>query len=376
MANFTLKNTGSNLDMKIADKGNAQLVTRDQSLFTRNTGTYFFTNFPEDINSVTGSGAPFGENGYCVFRKQVPSGEAYVFYSHTNKSGKAFTYGIQVYNPTGATITVKKLKYGSCTGWTGAETAAKNYLDDTTVQTQNIASGGNWWIKEHNVPASTSSPFCGHLLFNTTGSAIITAYMYTNKNNLTGTETIFPYTTFPPYYNPDDLKKISGTATGYRLSKTFNLTIDASSVVSATNLGRNNFWFVTSERAYTDSGMLSQIPPFTLQDNTTASPTAQPPRNESSNYGAEYNFTIRVQNKTSSAKTVYGFIGSYTARVALKSSNSAAKTLETNKAWRFIEESIPANTTKEFNYTYMLGSYGCAAAQHGFSINSNFDKPF
>ncbi len=366
MANFTLKNATSNLNWLVKNKAEAQSLTRDTATYSRNSTPFISVNYPEEIKVLTGNTAATAESGRCVFQKKVPAGDTNVFYSHSNYTG-SFKFGIQIYNTGANPITVKKLKYGNVLGWNSYD-AAKTFLDDSAITQQTISGYGNWWIKEHDIPSSSFLPFCGHLLFNSTGEVIVTIYIFQKKTNISGNESIFVYPT-----NGWNKDKYSGAGIGDVLSKTVNLTIDSSSVSGMSNLGKNNYWFMTGEPNNPDAG--ADITPLTLQDGSVARYNAASPRNNLGNWGTRYVYTINIQNKTSAAKTLYGFVSSYNARVAIKSANTVGKNLETNTTWRFMEETIPAGSSKTLNYTYMLASYGCGAVSHMFSLKPDGSSP-
>lgn len=364
MSNITIRNMGTTFDCAMWEKMASQGVSAVVQNYTKNNRPFISLNYPETLGKD--ENAPAAENkksgvGKCVYRKQVSAGDSCIFFSHRNWIADR-KYGIQIFNPNSGSVTVKKLKYGYCAGW-DASPAAVQFLNDTSVTSKTLASGGVWWISEESIPVDT--PFSGHLLINTSGPVIVTVYLYKSKSNISGNETIYPYSSD----NGLDMQVYTGDGIGYDFAKTIELTIDAVSVASNTNLSKKNYYFTTG------NGNSNELTPLTLEDGTVARVGAASPRENLGNWGCTYNYTVKVVNKTSVAKTVYGFVSSYGGRVAFKSSNTAGKTLETRKSWLFLQEVIPANSTKTFDYTFMLASHGTAACHHVFSLNSIADAP-
>lgn len=364
MANITIRNTSTALTWNLAQKMTNQGVTRTTQSYTRNSRPIIYCNYPETLGAD--DTAPCAENNKIVFQKQVTAGETNIFFSHRNHVSGRY-YGIQIYNPNTGSVTVKKLKYGYAAGW-DASTAAKNYLADTTEESKTILSNQVWWVKQISIPTdpTNNGVFAGHLLISATQSVIVTVYLYKSLSNIDGYETIYAYPS--TIYNN---AVYSGSGTGYILSKSISLSIDASST-AATNLAKKNYHFVTGEPAHVNT---SEITSLTLQNGSIAKVNASSPLNNLGNWGTQYKFTVTISNNTSASKTVYGFLGAPSARVALQSTNTAGQSLESNKTWQFLQESIPANSSKTFDYTYMLGSHGASACNHVFSLSSTAETP-
>ena len=390
MATFNIKNPYSNTGFDlIADKASLQNLVKDQTFFGRNSGRpIVYSNYPEKINWLTGPNAPTAENDKCLCQREVAAGETYVFYSHNNRTGKPFKLGIQIHNPTenGKTAEVTKLKYGygnyPGTYW-DAQDAAIDYLNDDPDESQPIGIGGNLWICEHAVPANSGPnlPFCGHLLFDSTVPVIVTIYIYTNQNTVTGTATMVPYNT--DYINVaagDGMGVYSGYGDGYILDRQVPLTIEnpgsnADSFNSPKNINKNNYWFMTGEPSNPDACAVDELTPITIENGQIAKAGAAGTLSNVGNWGTQYNFSVTINNKLDTPKTVYGFMGSMANRVVIKSNSIAGKNLSTYQTWRFFEETIPAKTAKTFDYTYMVGSLGTSATGHMFSLSPTADAP-
>ena len=70
----------------------------------------------------------------------------------------------------------------------------------------------------------------------------MTVYLYKSKSNISGNETIYPYSSD----NGLDMQVYTGDGIGYDFAKTIELTIDAVSVASNTNLSKK---IIISRRA-------------------------------------------------------------------------------------------------------------------------------
>lgn len=354
MANPTIRD--SVISGTVGAKLNSSVPITSLSFRRRDERPYIYSNYPEAMG-VSGKGEAYAENGYYINKQQIDAGEAHIFFSHTNHTSNIYKFGIQAYNPTGnpITFTVKKSAYTA--GWDSAGTIRDFYLSNTNTS-QTINSGKYWWFcKDQTIKAN--NPFNGIYRIQTTGPVIITSYVYSNLSNIDGNEKAFPRNTTVA----TSLGPVTGIGKGYVLLPTINLSIGGTDY----DLSQKPFHYhIADERnpIYNSSTGIGDLTPIKCVTGETISTGL-------GNYTTEYSFTVKINNNTTAAKTVYGFTSATSGRPCIISGGSvSAKDLQ-DSSWRFFQESIPAKTTKEFQFSIANGSYGNGALVNAFSLNAN-----
>lgn len=328
----------------------------------RQSGIIMHTNYPEFISD--NSGYAFAEKGYCTNQKTYGPGYVQVFFSHHNKNRTPFWYGIHVFNPNSESVNVKILNWGFSTGFENTLSPVYQCFD-TTQQSKSIERNGNWWVLEQQIPAAPSggyTPFWGIVRLYVSKPVIITTYAFKDKSSLKGTEVPYPRS----LNYSDDIQVHSGYGDGYCLKKTIDLKVSS--------LQNKDSWYFTGEHGAwgRNSGELTPI--HLVGENLIATPESSDDNlNQLGNWTTQYDFTVNITNDTASPKTIYGFISGNSGN-----SNPVIKTDNYISGWsdlkettvRWFQETIPANTTYTYKYTYMQASYGCPSTQHAWSLSS------
>lgn len=336
----------------------------------RQSGMMMHTNYPEFLeNDSNGIGKAFAENGYCTNRQTYGPGKVQVFFSHHNKTGKNMWYGVHVFNGNTGVANVKILNWGFSTGFSNAATPVYQYFD-TTTQSQNIASNGSWWVLQQQIPANASgsyTPFWGVVTLEVSQPVIITTYAYKNISSLTGTE--IPYPRGTAYSS--DIAVLSGYGDGYHLKKTININV---SDLKDSNGDYKDYWYYTGEHGAWGRNNGELTPIHIVGTNLIATPeSTNDTLNQLGNWSTLYDFTVNITNNTNTAKTVYGFISGNSAQsypVIKTDSDIKAWLALTDKTKRWFQETIPANTTYTYKFSYMQASYGAPATMHAWSLSS------
>ena len=400
MASFTVRNTNNPTDgilnFWVGERMGIQGANRDLGGYSRTDLDNLYVNFPEKIHNIGNTGySPSAANKKCVFQKSLAAGSYYLYFSHTNHTNTAFKYGIHFENPNNRSSMAIKYKFGFESGW-DAEKAIIAFLGDTTADARSIPAGGTLMLRE--CECKKNLPFTGNLQFTLQDPMIIRTFIYTDISQVSTTHTPVPYTTdFAGYLSSNgtgekDMKVYTGYGSdGYKLSKTITATIEPITVNNSTNLGKKNLWLMTGEPSDLDPGFNQaklELTPLTLQNGQVAKIDATGTNAANlknlGNWATHYTLTLKVENKTASARTVYGFV-SGKSRVVLKSANIGSKVLESDainsngdtihRTWRFFQETVPANSIKYFDYTFIPASYGASATAHMFSLSAEGYAP-
>ncbi len=339
---------------------------------------WIYCNYPEALTNNV-----FGDTGYgnkCLNQVTVPAGTHRIFFSYQYNTAASdtattpFNFGIQVFNPNTSSITFTNIKRGYGTNlstdygsWPGV--AGKSFVDyfaSSQQSAQTIASNGSLWTVKKAVP-NYSGLISGSLMFSITSTAIITVYIYKTLSNINGTAT------------PVNKSGTTGQYSGYANGSTY---ISGEITLTASDMSSTGKYFLTN---YANVGSLTVNGTSTVSDLlpiTLANPsgtTVTPPANLG-NWGLIYEFPLKLVNNTSTAKTFNGYVKTDTnACPEYIVINNTSTTKYTDPAlqgstsgyynsWRWLTQSVPANSTVSGTYRYVLGTNSCASKRHVFTI--------
>lgn len=349
MANVTfLEPSGSNLlSNQISRTGLTNLTV------TRNSAPWINSNYPEAMG-LYGANMAFSDNGYYL-NQQTVKGDAEVFYSHTNRSGRTFKVRVHIYNCSASSVTVQRTNEGHSVGWTTSANAVKEYFQGGNVATYNLASGASAWLTDEiTVPAG--QPVSGMIHLNATNNIIVTVYAYFNASTIKGTEVAFPFNDISEVY--------TGLGTGYFL--TFNHKSLSAAKTKVSALASAPYAYAVNSGDAGEVNPNEMVPIHILGTDEIAAVGAT--HSNIGNWGAHNYHIIKFTNDTSSAATIYGYIGSNligNTQVINRGGVVKSATLngDTGKfQWRWCRVDLDAGEDIEFDFQQVLASYGASAS--------------
>lgn len=348
MASVTfLEPSGSNLlSTQISRTGLTNLNV------TRNSAPWINSNYPEAMG-LDGGNMAFADNGHFI-NQQTVKGDAEVFYSHTNHSGRTFYFSVHIFNCSASTVTVKRTNEGHSVGWTTAADAVKGYFNGNAA-TFTLASGASaWLIDEIKVP--NGSPFSGMIHLNASNSIIVTEYAYFDYDTIDGEETLFKFI--------DTSEVYTGIGTGYFI--TFNHKLLSADRTKVSALASKPYAYAVNSGNAGEINPNEMVPIKILGENKTAQVGGK--YSNIGNWGTHNYHIIQFTNDTSRAATIYGYIGSNplgNTQVINRGGvvKSARLNTDTGKfQWRWCKVDLAAGESVEFDFQQILASYGSSAS--------------
>lgn len=339
--------------------------------FSRNdTESWIYCNYPEQIDPV-GVEPPFGDIGYGTSAKpeerlgyyinqQTVSGTVEIFFSHDVVQGD-FYYGIQVYNPNGSPVTVHKTNQGAIFNSWYAEDVWTEYFHGTS-ESYLLESGGNAWILEQYIPpysVGDMHPFSGNICMSCSQPVIVSVFAYKDKSRLSGEEEPYPYRNHASY---------SGVGEGFFNYATIQLK--ASELAAAD--GR---FFKTCHFEAPNTGEIVPIHLFGTQ--LTASADAAEPLNNLANWGVHNQITFELINDLASDMVFCGYLqteaagGTAVIRAITETQGGITSSVNGgSQKWKWLEQTVPANTKDTFAIQLVMGTYGNGPLHHMFTCRS------
>ena len=163
-----------------------------------------------------------------------------------------------------------------------------------------------------------------------------------------------------------DIAVLSGYGDGYHLKKTIDINVS--------DLESKDYWYYTGEHSSWGRNNGELTPIHIVGTDLTATPeSTDDTLNQLGNWSTLYDFTVNITNDKSTAKTVYGFISGNPSQcypVIKTDSDIKDWSALTDKTKRWFQETIPANTTYTYKFSYMQASYGAPATMHAWSLSS------
>ena len=349
MASVTfLEPSGSNLlSSQISRTGLTNLNV------TRNNAPWINSNYPEAMG-LYGANMAFAEHGYYI-NQQTIKGDAEIFYSHTNHSGRAFKFRIHIYNCSASSVTVKRTNVGHSSGWTTAAEPIKEYFEGGT-KTFTLASGASAWLTDEYSIGASVVPFSGMVHLNASNNIVVTEYAYFNVSAVKGTEIAFPFNTSSQVY--------TGLGTGYFI--TFNHKSLSSAKTKVSALASKPYAYAVNSGDPGEVNPNEMVPIKILGTNETAQLGGT--YNNIGNWGAHNYHIIQFTNDTSKAATIYGYIGSNkTGNTQVINRGGVVKSARLNAdtgkyQWRWCKVDLAAGESIDFDFQQILASYGSSAS--------------
>lgn len=322
---------------------------------TRNNAPWINSNYPEAVGAY-GTNLSLAEYGYYVNQQRV-KGDAEIFYSHTNHTGKTLKFRIHIYNCSASTVTVKRTNMGYSSGWTTPADAVKGYFAGNG-QNFTLASGASAWLTpEYSITGNGNTPFTGMVHFNASNDIIVTEYMYYNASAVKGTEKAYPFNTNSKVY--------TGIGTGYFI--TFNHKSAAADRTKVSSLAKQPYIYTVNDPDINFTNNNEMVPIKILGTNETAQVGGS--YGNIGNWGAHNYHVIKFTNDTSQKAVIYGYIASN-----LNSGNtqvinrggvikSARLNRDTGKRqWKWCKVELNPEQSEEFDFQQIVASYGDAAS--------------
>ena len=320
--------------------------------FARNDRPIIYANYPEQIG-VNGKSMPLAEYGYCVNQQVITAGEAHVFFSHWNRSGRTIKYRVHVFNMSVGDTDVQVSNIGYSSGWSDPGKTVKDFFSNSGSQ-MTLAQGASGWLSPEYTIAN-NQPFNGLIRFTCSQAVIVTIYMYYDVSAVDGYEVVYPYS---EEYS-DDLQVYSGVGTGYFLTAAHG-TIKTSEMP---------YRYVTNKLHANDNEITSIN---LVGTNLQASEDAAVPLNNLGNWCTQNYHTMTILNDTDTLKTVYGYIGSNaignTAVVQRGAVAQSAQLENGQRTWKWCKIELDPGESYTFDFQTILASYGAAPTFHEWDI--------
>lgn len=338
---------------------------------------WVYSNYPEAMG-LNGKGMaiadPLPENNDKSYylNQQTVSGEAEVFFSHTNHSNQSMYCRVQLYNPnrTSTSFTVSNIGYVD--GWNAGLVWDRYFrmnLDPADeiaesivpyLKSGTITSEGAVWITPP-FPVSLC-PFSGVVHLSVSQDTVVTVYAYRNEGSITGSSIAFPYDFTHSAENPDfeNLKLAHpGVYTG--LGDEFNLAFNHGTI-STSNLP---YKYITNDNGnFRNNGEI--IPIKILEENLTADidQSTGSGLNNLANWCVHNFHYITFKNTLSQQVSISAYLyGAAAGATPVILCNGQLKHVELGNTaghltWKWCTITLAPNETFNFNYQHILGTYG------------------
>lgn len=352
--------------------------------YTLNTSNpWIYCDYPENVKEEY-----LGDKGYFINRQSVSAGTGQIFYEHAIPTLTTDLYhGIRIYNGNDSNVTFKVLNYGH------ANRTSKNknlesadswykFFKEVNAATYTIPAKKSIWICEEKIPAKTGL-FTGNLRFNTSASVVIATYIYKNKNSIPDKTTYVPYATTAGESN---YKVYSGLGAGYFFTaKQQTLRISqfpSDKVIKFITHARDNTNYTINVTSGTSQ---HEYIPLKLVSNKNLiaqykGDTKNDPLHNLGNWCAQYYFPITFNNDTNQDVVIKCRIScksSATGGYAMPIINCEGTILRnalyitsTPPYWEWKTITIPANTSKNLNYQFILGANSTTNLEHQFILQN------
>lgn len=361
-------------------KGESKMSKTLHMTYTLNTESpWIYCNYPENVKEEH-----LGEKGYFINRQSAPTGTGQIFYEHSIREISVDCYhGIRIYNGNNSNVTFKILNYGHANRTSrnqnleSAESWYK-YFKDINAATYTIAPKKSIWICEEKIPAKTGL-FTGNLRFNTSAPVVIATYVYKNKNNIPDTTTFVPYSATP---GKTESKVYSGLGSGYFFTaKKQTLKISefpSDGIVNFITHARNNTNYTINGKSGT---IQHEYIPLTLVSNKNliakyVGNTSNDPLHNLGNWCAQYYFPFTFINDTNKAVTIKcrvlsksGATNSYAMPIFNCNGQIYRNSIYIASSplyWDWNKLTIPANSSKTFDFQFILGANSTTNMEHQF----------
>lgn len=324
---------------------------------------YIYCNNPEPLIDSDLGDNNLG-NKYILWSDVT--GTCQAWYEHTNSTGHAIGYGLQVYNPnsTSVQITVANIGFGS--GTDGYKTSWAQFFTGAsggggTVGTFTVPAYGVLWIQK-NSSIANGLLFEGTVRFTVSGGRVsIANYAWYNYNNIDGTATYLGRVT--GLRNGQDqslvykgIATMSGGTTprGYFLTNTFSTSVSA--LLSSPRAWRTNGCQTAAWPDATLNDMVEIKCPLTGPSSPTYLVFACNSANLG-NWGLQYWYSMTVSNDTANARTVNLVVAqplSYYSNVyvSVPDGNAGCRIQQSN--WKFYSFILAAGANRTVEYQVIL----------------------
>lgn len=156
---------------------------------------YLYVNNPEPVIA-----SDLANNRRSIFRFNLNAGSNRAFFEHVNDTGSTLDYGIFLYNPGSATVTVTRTrKSWSAGSFTIGGAALATFLNSSENTTLTLPPGGSGWIYRSDLIGAAVAPgqyFTGAVDFSHNGELIVQNLAFTGSAAaLPGSYTYLGYVT-------------------------------------------------------------------------------------------------------------------------------------------------------------------------------------
>lgn len=341
------------------------------SLNTENK--WIYCNYPEGLTTEHfGHAFADSDSGSFCLNQQTVNGTGQIFYSYNamdllalDKTEKCY-FGISVYNPSSSAITFTRKNYGHSNskddGWDGIPFKSWERFFQSSSKQFTIPSNKAVWICDEVIP---SCIFTGNLRYTTSGSAIITAFIYKTKSKIPDATSIYPYD------KTQNHKQYSGYGNGYFFTAS-EITIKLSDIVK-----NNGVYFETNNGAnkmctINGSSTTNELIPIHIAGTSDiAQYGAKSPLHNIANWCAQYFFPIKLINDLGGTRQVRCWIESMSKKEQYPFVNCDGKITHEKLTFQgdtHIFKEISVTNTATFNYQFIFGTNSSGYVKHMFRV--------
>lgn len=324
--------------------------------FTREGNqTLIYCNSPESFRPEH-----LGDNGRCLNQVTVTTTNAQVYASYEKNPSSSFggtvKFGIQIYNPNSNSITITKRNNGfnSSNGYDVQGLTYERFFANDPSTRYSIAPAGSTWIMEETVSYRFFEALCR---FETTGTCIVTVYVFVNKYNIDGNAIPCDLV-----YVGSDVPVYSGSGDSYFLST--DITLNSANCFASMN--NSYYYWLCDCNTYNANEMTA----IDLCQGGSAYCTNSG-FNNLGNYGMQYYFSMRLNNNSSGKRVKFrAYVGSNPdSSFPLIQSGSQVETnwMQGAKTWNFYESAeLEYGEHEDIVFQFMPGSKAAAATYMRF----------
>lgn len=322
---------------------------------------FIYCNNPEPLIDSDLGDSNLG-NKYILWSNVT--GACQAWYEHSNATGHAIGYGLQVYNPnaTSVTVTVTNIGFGKGIDW--YKTTWSQFFSGAsggggTVGTFTVPAYGVLWIQK-NSSIANGAIFEGVVRFSVSGGSVSVAnYAWSNFSAIDGTATYLGYVS-GSRNGQDQSKVYKGTATtgggatarGFFLTNSFSTS--ASALLASPRAWRTNGCRTSTWPDATLNDMVEIKCPLTGPGDPTYQVFSCANLSNLGNWGLQYHYSMTVNNDTMATRTInlvvaQPLVGVYSnVYVATPDGNAGCQISNSN--WKFYAFSLSPgqNRTVEF----------------------------